>query len=131
MRKALVALGVLAMVTAAVPASASTQFSEPKEITANGTVQFGDTVTHNIAGWSSSSTDTLELGNYGNHTILVIVNEIYPGSMGDVKVHINGDETGYLRLGYNEFTVKAGSASFKYYGKSTGTKSFKVTYYKR
>ena len=132
LRKALVALGVLAMVTAAVPASASTQISEPKEITANGTVQFGDTVTHNIAGYSSSSTDTLYLGNPGYHTIRVEVNEIYHGSMGSntVKVHIDGDDAGYLQPGNNYFTVKTGSASFIYYGKSTGTKSFKVTYYK-
>ncbi|MGG0808390.1 hypothetical protein ABE144_12265 [Brevibacillus laterosporus] len=134
LRKALVALGVLAMVTAAVPASASTQLSETKEITANGTVQFGQQVTHNIAGWSSSSTDTLYLGSPGYHTIRVDVNEIYHGSMGSntVKVHIDGEEAGYLKPGSNYFPVKTDTsyAIFKYYGKSTGTKSFKVTYYR-
>ncbi|WP_068791797.1 hypothetical protein [Brevibacillus laterosporus] len=127
MRKALVALGVLAMVTAAVPASASTQFSEPKEITANGTVQFGKPVTHNVAGYSSSSTDTLELGGYDNYTIDVYAT----GNVSDVTVHVNSQPTNYyLKAGKNTFNVTGGSVSFKYYGKSTGTKSFQVTYYK-
>ncbi|MCR8982575.1 hypothetical protein [Brevibacillus laterosporus] len=124
MRKALVALGVLAMVTAAVPASASTQFSEPKEITAYGDVQFGQRVTHNVAGWSSSSTDTLELGNYGRHVIGIYAT----GNVYDIKLHVNGKEMGYLSPGKTFVEVTAGSASFKYYGKSPGTKSFQVTY---
>ncbi|RFB28645.1 hypothetical protein DZB91_22175 [Brevibacillus sp. VP] len=128
MRKALAALGVLAMVTAAVPASASTQFSEPKEITAYGDVQFGQTVTHNVAGYSSSSTDFLDLGKYGSHTI--VVHAI--GNVSDVTVHVNGDPTNTrLQAGRNTFNVTGSTVTFKYYGKSTGTKSFKVTYSKQ
>ncbi|MCR8983519.1 hypothetical protein NW801_00325 [Brevibacillus laterosporus] len=116
------------MVTAAVPASASTQFSEPKEITANGNVQFGQTVTHNVAGYSSSSTDLLELGKYGSHTIVVHAT----GNVSDVTVHVNGNPTNTnLKAGENTYNVTGSSVSFKYYGKSTGTKSFKVTYSKQ
>ncbi|MBA4533897.1 hypothetical protein O0550_05030 [Brevibacillus halotolerans] len=128
MRKALVALGVLAMVTAAVPASASTQFSEPKEITAYGDVQFGQTVTHNVAGYSSSSIDLLNLGKNGSHTIVVFAT----GNVSDVTVHVNGVPTNSrLKAGNNYFNVTAKTVTFQYYGKSTGTKSFQVTYSKQ
>jgi len=127
LRKALAALGVLAMVTAAVPASASTQFSEPKEITAYGDVKFGQTVTHNVAGYSSSSIDTLDLVNRGSHTIVVHAT----GNVSDVTVHVNGVPTNTrLQAGDNYFNVTGSSVTFKYYGKSTGTKSFQVTYKK-
>ncbi|MCR8966092.1 hypothetical protein O0550_23380 [Brevibacillus halotolerans] len=116
------------MITAAVPASASTQFSEPKEITAYGDVQFGQTVTHNVAGYSSSSTDFLDLGKYGSHTI--VVHAI--GNVSDVTVHVNGVPTNSrLQAGNNYFNVTGSTVTFKYYGKSTGTKSFKVTYSKQ
>ncbi|AKF94699.1 hypothetical protein J5TS2_41230 [Brevibacillus halotolerans] len=130
MRKALVALGVLAMVTAAVPASASTQISEPKEITVNGTVNFGQLVTHNVAGWSSSSTDLLELGSYGNYTIGIYASSDNPANLTDLKFHVNGQDAGYLQAGWNYVNVTAASVTFQYFNKSTSTKSFKVTYYK-
>ncbi|MCR8961681.1 hypothetical protein SMD22_06680 [Brevibacillus halotolerans] len=131
MRKALVALGVLAMVTAAVPASASTQISDPKEISANGTVQFGKTVTHNVAGYSSSSTDLLLLDTHDNHRIGIYASSHDIVNLIDLKFHVNGEDKGYVRPGWNYVDVRGSYATIEYFSKSTLTKSFNVTYYKQ
>ncbi|WP_147304261.1 hypothetical protein [Brevibacillus sp. VP] len=134
LKKALVALGALAMLTVAVPVSASTHTATlPSNEATSSVAPWQEWVTHNIAGWSSSNPDSLTFNGYGTYNIYIIASDDGPDDPTNVRYHINGGAIqGDLKAGYNgPITIRGTSATIQYFNKTNVTKTFRVAYTKQ